>query len=125
MGSTGITSTELERGFHPGKPGTIGVHPCYAGRHRLDGSRVGVAGGVWLLLLYSLSIALFVGLGYRPSSGMLRFWDSLLPGFDGGSSRGIALGFPLAFLYGAGGAWLFAAIYNIAPARVRADTEVS
>jgi len=125
MGSTRITSTDLERGFQPGKPGAIGVHPGYAGRHRLDGSRVGVAGGIWLLLLYSLSIALLVGLGSRPSSGMLRFWDNLLLGFDGGSSRGIALGFPLAFLHGAGGAWLFAVIYNIAPARLRADAEVS
>jgi hypothetical protein len=84
-----------------------------------------MAGGIWLLLLYSLSIALLVGQGYTPGAGKLRFWGQLLPGFDGGSSRGIALGFPLAFLYGAGGAWLFAVIYNIAPARLRADAEVS
>jgi hypothetical protein len=85
---------------------------------------MGLAGGIWLLLLYSLCVALLVGGGYSPRSGMSRLWDLVLPRFEGGSSRGIALGFPAAFLYGAGGAWLFAVIYNFAPARTRAGTEV-
>jgi hypothetical protein len=56
---------------------------------------------------------------------MSGLWASFLPGFDGGSIRGILLGFPVAFLYGAGGAWLFAMIYNVLPGWVRTPTEAS
>jgi hypothetical protein len=56
---------------------------------------------------------------------MLPLWDAILPAFGGGSRLGIALGFPLAFLYGAGGAWLFAAIYDLVPARKGAGPEAS
>lgn len=123
MSATRIASTGPEPYTRSRSPAAVQGHAGYTVRHCLDGRRVSLAGGVWLLLLYSLWVALLVGLGYAPGRGMLPFWDSVLPGFDGGSSQGIALGFPLAFLYGAGGAWLFAAIYNLVPARQRAETE--
>lgn len=85
-------------------------------QHALDEKRAGFAGGILLLVLYSLSTTLFV-MSHAPGSGMFPFWDGVLPGFDGSSDWGIALGLPLSFVYGAGGAWLFALIYNIAPAR--------
>ncbi|HEU5303052.1 MAG TPA: hypothetical protein VFU40_00280 [Gemmatimonadales bacterium] len=125
MSATRIDSTEVKPGFQLRKPEPVKVEPGYTGRHRLDGRRVGLAGGISLLVFYSLRIVLLVVLGYPPWSGMLQFWEELLPGFDGSSSRGIALGFPLAFLYGAGGAWLFAMIYNIAPARISVGSETS
>jgi hypothetical protein len=56
---------------------------------------------------------------------MLPVGDAILPAFGGGSRLGVALGFPLTFLYGAGGAWLFAAIYDLVPARKGAGSEAS
>jgi copper chaperone CopZ len=79
---------------------------------QLEGARTALAGGIWLLL------------GYAPGAGMYAFWGSFLIGFDGASTRGILLGFAEAFIYGAGGAWLFTAIYNLLPGRSRAAGEV-
>lgn len=94
------------------------------GQRGLDGRRAGFAGGIWLLVLYALSTALFV-MSHAPGSGLFPLWDGVLPGFDGSSNWGIALGFPLSFVYGAGGAWLFALIYNIAPARTGKGRETT
>jgi hypothetical protein len=93
-------------------------------RGRLDAWRAALAGGIGSLVLYSFCVAMLVCLGHPARHGMLSFWDTLPPGFDAGSTRGMALGFPLAFLYGVGGAWLFAAIYNCLSGRGRAEAEV-
>ena len=93
-------------------------------RSQLDGARTALAGGIWLLLVYSACIALLVLLGYAPGAGMYAFWQSFLIGFDGASARGILLGFAETFIYGAAGAWLFTAIYNLLPGRRRDAEEV-
>lgn len=93
-----------------------------ASQHCLDARRAAFAGGVWLLVLYSACTVLFVT-RRAPGTGMLPFWDAFLPGFDGSSNLGIALGFPLSFLYGAMGAWFLAMLYNIAPPGAREGTE--
>ena len=93
-------------------------------RPQLEEARTALAGGIWLLLVYSACIALLTLLGYVPGAGMYAFWQSFLIGFDGASARGILLGFAVAFIYGAAGAWLFAAIYNLVPGRSRAAGEV-
>lgn len=95
-----------------------------ATQHCLDERRAGFAGGVWLLVLYSACTVLFVS-RHAPGTGMLPFWDAFLPGFDGSSNLGIALGFSLAFLYGGIGAWFFAMLYNIAPPGAGEGTETT
>ena len=88
----------------------------------LDGKRAALAGGIWSLLLYSMCVVLHIGFSYPAGSGVLTFWDSVMPG-DGHSARGILLGFPLAFLYGGLALWLFAGVYNIAAPAARVGRE--
>jgi copper chaperone CopZ len=90
---------------------------------QLEGARTALAGGIWLLLVYSACIAALTMLGYAPGAGMYAFWGSFLIGFDGASARGILLGFAEAFIYGAAGAWLFTAIYNQVPGRSQSARE--
>jgi hypothetical protein len=90
----------------------------------LDATRAAVAGGIWSLLLYSACVVLHVGFSYPSGSGVLAFWDSIMPG-DGHSTRGILIGFPLAFLYGSLAVWLFAGLYNLAAPDTRAGKERS
>lgn len=124
MGATRIASTKPGPYTQSRSQAAFEVYVGHTGARCIDGMRAGLAGGIWLLLLYSLGVALLVGLGHPPGSGVLLFWKSVLQGLDGGSSLAIGLGFPLAFLHGAGAAWLFAAIYSIVPTR-RRETEAS
>lgn len=118
-----LRSALREAGFRPAGV-TSGSHRgARPVRPALDAIRLALVGGIWLLLLYSLCIALLVLLGYPPGTGMFAFWESFLIGFDGGSPRGILLGFVESFIYGAAGAWLFAAIYNLLPGSVRIARE--
>lgn len=83
----------------------------------LNSSRLALAAGVWLTVVYAVCVAALVILGIPPWSGMYLLWQALLIGFDPVKPWTLGLGAAEAFAYGAFGAWAFAAIYNALPIR--------
>lgn len=97
--------------------------PCCPVAHTLDARRMALAGGIFLVGLYTLCILadlLFPGLFQ-----MYRLWELLLIGFDWTKTWTLPLGFIEAFLYGAVGAWSFAALYNALPGHAAAPSHAS
>ena len=82
---------------------------------RLDVRRLTLAGGIWLLTLYAVSITALFLAGYPPTAGMFRFWEIFLVGFDPARASRVLFGFVEAFLYGAIGTWLFGWVYLLLP----------
>ena len=84
----------------------------------LDARRLALAAGIWLAALYTLCVV--ADLLFPAVFQMYRFWESILIGVDWTNRWTLPLGLVEAFLYGALGAWLLAAIYRAVPARPQA-----
>ena len=91
---------------------------------QIEAARAALAGGIWSLLLYSMCVVLHIGFSYPYGIRLLGLWDALLPG-DAHTNQGMAMGFPLAFLYGGVAVWVFASLYNIAGPATRGGGEGS
>lgn len=87
-----------------------------AHKHTLDGRRMALTGGILLAGLYTLCV--LADLLFPNIVQMYRVWELALIGFDWADRGTLALGFVEAFVYGAVGAWAFAALYNVLPAHV-------
>jgi len=84
----------------------------------LDARRLALAAGIWLAAIYTLCVV--ADLLFPAVFQMYRFWQAILIGVDWTNRWTLPLGLVEAFLYGALGAWLLAAIYRAVPTRPQA-----
>lgn len=83
---------------------------------RLDAGRLALAAGSWAAAIFALCIA--ADLVFPNLFRMYRLWELLLIGFDWTNRWTAPLGLVEAFVFGAFGAWTFAAVYNRLPPRL-------
>ncbi len=114
-----LAAAVAQAGFGPSISAPRGetAEPKYA-RRALDARRLALAAGIWLAALYALCVV--ADLLFPAVFQMYRFWEAILIGVDWTNRWTLPLGLGEAFLYGALGAWLLAAIYRVVPARPQA-----
>ncbi len=81
----------------------------------LDVRRITLTTAIWFAGLYALCVLGHAIVGLGAGTGMYRFWEMFLIGFDASRPVSLLVGLGEALLYGALGGGVFALVYNAVP----------